>query len=403
MGFLAGLWFSPLAAARILEIDVHSAFSRYGEYYANLSIGSQEFRLQIDTGSSDFGVPQYGCSTCGAHTDARYHPQKSPTASMVNCTYGDEMNYSCHPCHNNQCAYSISYEDDSGYSAGLWLDSVEWSGRHGSIIVPNTPVGGIYRDHRKNPLQPHFVDGIIGLAYRSIANSHAQTPMERLFAENTDVDQIFALCLNSKNSGRPVGGKLVIGSPDGNPFYAKSKNIQWSPLVNETYYPVDMLAMKVGGVVLKVSKDVYNRGGAIVDSGSTTVTLPSTAFSAFRHQMLEMCKDNNQLVGICVDSNRKKIKPGESMLSGECHTLNSDEISAFPDITVILQGAELKMPPTLYLRPSLCDDSSQVTLGFDSGPAADGTILGDVLMENYFSIFDRRHQMVGFGDADDFC
>ena len=46
-------------------------------------------------------------------------------------------------------------------------------------------------------MQPHFVDGIIGLAYRSIANSGAPTPMERLMMDNKDIDNA-ALCLNSK-------------------------------------------------------------------------------------------------------------------------------------------------------------------------------------------------------------
>jgi hypothetical protein len=399
---------SPLAAVtgRHLEIDVHSAYSRYGEYYANVSIGNPPatFRFQIDTGSSDFGVPQVGCVSCGRHADTRYHPEKS--AAEVNCTHGDEMGYTCHPCHGGQCAYSISYADNSGYSANVWLDDVTWSSRDGaSVLVPNTPIGGIYLDHRRNPMQPHFVDGIIGLAYRSIANSGAPTPMERLMAENDDLDDVFALCLNSKLSGREIGGKMVIGSPEARDrFYSSNKHIQWTPILEETYYPVEMTAMKVGGVALDVKPAVYQRGGAIVDSGSTTVTLPSTAFNKFRAAMLAQCeKGASLLVGVCVDEQGAKISSSDSMLSGNCFSLTNADIAAFPELTVVVKGAELAMKPSIYLRPSLCDDHSQVTLGFDSGAVTEGTILGDVFMEHFYTIFDRKNRRVGFGSADQFC
>ena len=404
---LASLLLSPLAAVsgRHLEVDVHSAYSRYGEYYANVSIGNPptDFRFQIDTGSSDFGVPEVGCVSCGRHAETRYHPKRS--ASEVNCTRGDEIGYNCHPCHDGQCAYSISYADNSGYSADIWLDDVTWLSRDGtSLSVTDTPVGGIYLDHRRNPMQPHFVDGIIGLAYRSISNSGAPTPMERLMAENDDIDDVFALCLNSKLSHREIGGKLVVGSPDtGDRFYASSKLIQWTPILEETYYPIEMTALKVDGVALDVKPAVYQRGGAIVDSGSTTVTLPSTAFNKFRAAMLGLCKNNASLVGVCVNEQGAKISSSDSMMSGNCFTLTDADIAAFPELTVVVKGLELVMKPSIYLRPSLCDDQSQVTLGLDSGAVTDGTILGDVFMEHFYTVFDRKNHRVGFGEADQFC
>lgn len=393
----------PLTNAEQLSVPIFSAFSKYGEYYLNISIGSsQNFRCQIDTGSSDLGIPEFGCTTCNKHTDRRYAPRHSSTASAINCTHESLPDLVCHPCHHHsQCAMTISYEDDSGFSADLWWDRFAFESIERKIYV-DAVVAGLYKDHRRNPMQPTSIDGILGLAYQSVSSANTKTPLDYLIANHSEVDDIFAFCLDSKD-----GGVMKIGSPPGDPFYSSPHNaIQWSPLLNKTFYPVNMTSFAVGQNRLNVEPSVYTRGDAIVDSGSTDITLPRAAFDAFRDLMVAQCQHGNNLVGICHDETGHKIQPGAGMFQGLCYSLNTTQIEAFPTLHVRLgDNVSLPLSPNIYVRggASYCDDPDQVTLGIDSGAVADGTLLGDIFMEGFFTIFDRKNQRIGFAPPDQFC
>jgi hypothetical protein len=159
----------------------------------------------------------------------------------------------------------ISYEDDSGFSADLWMDVVafESSESYGekSGITVQAVVGGLYFDHRKNPMQPKSIDGIIGLAYRSVSSANTLTPLDYLVRDDKyEIDDVFSLCLDSK-----VGGMMIIGSPDSDPQYQSYDDVQWTPLTKETYYPVEMKGMLVGRTKVDVDESVFNNGDAIVD------------------------------------------------------------------------------------------------------------------------------------------
>jgi hypothetical protein len=60
------------------------------------------------------------CSTCGSHTDTPWDPTNdgaSPApcnGNVLNCN-GQQST-----CNNNQCQYSISYGDGSGYTANVY-------------------------------------------------------------------------------------------------------------------------------------------------------------------------------------------------------------------------------------------------------------------------------------------
>jgi hypothetical protein len=76
---------------------------------------------------------------------------------------------------------------------------------------------------------------------------------------------------------RGIGG----GGAGGTPPLVPEDTIGWTPLVPDTgYYTVTMERVMVGGVAVDVNASIYNEGGAIVDSGSTDMTIPKKAFDA---------------------------------------------------------------------------------------------------------------------------
>ena len=294
----------------------------------------------------------------------------------------------------------ISYEDDSGFSANLFWDRVSFESS--SPVSFNAVVAGLYLDHRKNPMQPTIIDGIIGLAYRTVSNANTLTPLDYLIqSHHSELDNVFALCLDSK-----TGGSMTIGSPTNDPFYKSLKDVQWSPLLKETYYPVNMTALYVGTQRIDVAPDVFVRGDAIVDSGSTDVTLPRTAYDALRTSIFALCNQGTDLIGICHDEQGHKIPSGQGLFAGLCYTLSEKEIAQFPTLYVRL-GKDVSLPiePSMYIRggASYCDDKSQVGLAIDSGAVGDGTLLGDIFMQGFMTIFDRENKRIGFAPAADHC
>ncbi len=84
-----------------------------------LGSNNQTFHVQVDTGSSDVGVPDTSCS-CGQHLDEPWNPTQegaTPAAcnnGVLNCN-GQQST-----CSNGQCQYTISYGDGSGYTANVY-------------------------------------------------------------------------------------------------------------------------------------------------------------------------------------------------------------------------------------------------------------------------------------------
>lgn len=71
-------------------------------------------QLQLDTGSSDLGVPLRKCQGCAKQAQ-HYSPGISKTSKQVGC-HSKEV--TCALCSQSRgCSYNISYADKSGYSA----------------------------------------------------------------------------------------------------------------------------------------------------------------------------------------------------------------------------------------------------------------------------------------------
>ena len=256
-----------------VSVPLYSCFSKEGEYYLNVSIGSppKNFLLQLDTGSSDLGVPKWGCTSCTRHANKRYVPSKSKTSNAENCSV---PYLNCPVCHDNICSYSISYADNSGYSAEIYTDAIQLEGSSKSTKVLNGYVGAIYEDHLHDPTEPQNLDGIIGVAYPSVSATGATlTIIDNLYKNGIIKSNVFSICMN-----KTKGGILYLGSGDTlkqistgdtNDEYS---SIQWTPLVKETYYVVELIDVRINNKSIGVDPSVYNRGDAIIDSGSTSVS-----------------------------------------------------------------------------------------------------------------------------------
>jgi len=347
-----------------------------GEYYIEFTVGTppQSFSAQFDTGSADLAIPSVSCpvSSCGNHEDAYYNPAASSSAQALSCSPPGGIH--CSSCQSGNCMFQLAYLDGTGFTAQLYMDeaglgSASFTQAVGAITVEVT---------NGYPFEPYLVDGIVGFAYRACSAVNAPTMMDNLVSAG--YADVFSMCAGME------GGALTIGGIGG----YHSGSIQYTPIIEEYFYTVYITDMLVRGQSLGVGPNVYNSGGAVVDSGTTDLIMPRTAYNALTSIVMADCRDH-YLTGTCdVDSRF-------SIWQGYCYSLSAQEVAAYPDITVVFDGGvEVDIKPQNYLVQGYCLDETLYAIAIDPAPGYYGTIMGDTFMRNVETVFDRANARVGF-------
>lgn len=103
------------------------------------------------------------------------------------------------------------------------------------------------------------MDGIIGFGYQGLSSSGGPTIFDQWVSAG-QLQDVFSMCLAEE------GGKMVLGG-DGT---EGGDVVMWTPIIDESYYVVNMTDMLVNGQSIGIHSSIYNTGGAIVDSGMTS-------------------------------------------------------------------------------------------------------------------------------------
>ncbi|GAA5934666.1 uncharacterized protein JCM15063_003038 [Sporobolomyces koalae] len=220
-------------------------------YFGGIGIGTpaQPFNVIFDTGSADLWVPSSSASTShNQFTTADSSTIETSTASW-DITYG------------------------TGSSSGvLARDTVTV----GSISVPKQIFA------LASTLAPVIEslpsDGIMGMAFSTIASSGAPTPFENMISNSLVSNPYFGIYyqrardLTSASRGTIGGGELCVGCYDSSKFVG---NLNYVPVSSKGYWsvPSDGIAIDsniVGGTAMTVA----------VDSGTSLAYVPSSVANA---------------------------------------------------------------------------------------------------------------------------
>ncbi|XP_037003193.1 beta-secretase 1 isoform X3 [Artibeus jamaicensis] len=189
-------------------------------------------------------------------------------------------------------------------------------------------------------------EGILGLAYAEIARpDDSLEPFFDSLVKQTHVLNLFSLqlCgtgfpLNQSEVLASVGGSMIIGGID-HSLYTGS--LWYTPIRREWYYEVIIVRVEINGQDLKMDCKEYNYDKSIVDSGTTNLRLPKKVFEAAV----------------------KSIKAASSQ----------------------------------YLRPVEDVATSQDDCyKFAISQSSTGTVMGAVIMEGFYVVFDRARKRIGF-------
>ncbi|NXE16231.1 PEPA protein, partial [Lophotis ruficrista] len=304
-------------------------------YYGTISIGTppQDFTVVFDTGSSNLWVPSVYCSSLACSNHKRFNPSASSTFVGTN----DSL--------------SIAY--GTGSMTGiLGYDTVAVS----NIDVVNQ-IFGLAETEPGDFFYYTPFDGILGLAFPSIASSGATPVFDNMMMEGLVSKDLFSVYLSKDGQS---GSFVLFGAID--PYYSVN-GISWIPLSAETYWQITMDSMSIGGEAVACSFGCQ----AIVDTGTSLLAVPNNALSSILSVL------------------------GASS-SGE---INCNAVSSLPDVVFYLNGKAFPVPPSAYVMES----NGYCTLGFEGMdvPTESGElwILGDVFIREYYVIFDRANNKVG--------
>ncbi|XP_068026183.1 pepsin A-5 [Melanerpes formicivorus] len=305
------------------------------EYFGTISIGTpgQDFTVIFDTGSSNLWVPSIYCTSQACSNHNRFNPAASSTFVGTN--------------------YSVSIAYGTGSMTGvLGYDTVTVA----DIKVLNQ-IFGLTETEPGDFFYYSPFDGILGLAFPSIASSGATPVFDNMMAENLVSRDLFSVYLSSNGAS---GSFVLFGAID----YSYTQNgISWIPLSAETYWQVTMDSVYVGGQPAACLQGCQ----AIVDTGTSLLVVPNnilgTIFASFG------ANSNGQI---------------------SCSALSS-----LPDLVYYINNQAFSVPPSAYVL----EGNGYCSLAFQGmdvpTEAGELWILGDVFIRQYYTIFDRANNRVG--------
>ncbi|XP_060778880.1 gastricsin-like [Neoarius graeffei] len=316
-------------------------------YFGVISVGTppQSFQVLFDTGSSNLWVNSVYCSTQACTAKTQFNPQQSSTFQ------------------NTSQTFYLPYGAGALYGV-FGYDTVSVAG----IQVPNQEIG-LSTNEPSQPFLSAPFDGILGLAFPSLAVGNAMPLVDNMMQQGLLDQNLFGIYLS------PVGGygsEVDFGAVDTSMYQGQ---ISWTPVTAETYWQIGIEEFQINGQSTGYCSQ-YGGCQAIVDTGTPSLTAPSSILSSVM-----------QYIGAQENS------------YGE-YVVDCSQINSLPTLTFTISGATFPLGPSNYIlnQGGYCTvDITPTYLGSQNSQPL--WIFGDVFLRAYYSVFDRANNQVGFAQA----
>ncbi|KAI1768433.1 Asp-domain-containing protein [Hypoxylon sp. FL1150] len=313
------------------------------QYFSEMSIGTppQDFKVILDTGSSNLWVPSSSCGSIACYLHSKYDSSSSSTYKK------------------NGTEFEIRYGSGS-LSGFVSQDTVTI----GDLTVKN-------QDFAEATSEPGLAfafgrfDGILGLGFDRLSVNGIVPPFYQMVNQKLIDDAVFAFYLSGENGGDD--SEVVFGGIDKDHYTGKITEI---PLRRKAYWEVDFDSISFGDETAELENT-----GVILDTGTSLIALPTDLAELLNKEM-----------------GAKKSYNGQYTV--ECSVRDS-----LPDVTFKLAGHDFAIGPYDYIL-EVQGSCISTFMGMDfPAPVGPLAILGDAFLRKWYSIYDLGKGTVGLAKA----
>ncbi|KAF8342183.1 aspartic peptidase domain-containing protein [Cantharellus anzutake] len=272
--------------------------------------------------SSNLWVPSKSCTSIACFFHAKYDSSASSTYKANGSTF------------------------DIAYGSGSLSGIVS----HDAFSIGDLSLGSVtFAEALKEPgLTFAFgkFDGILGLAYDTIAVNHITPPFYELVNHGLLADPVFSFRVGDSEED---GGEAVFGGIDNSHYTGK---IEYVPVRRKAYWEVELEKITFGDEELELENT-----GAAIDTGTSLIVAPT--------DIAEML---NAEIGATKGWNGQ-------------YTVPCDEVPTLPELSFYFNG-----------KPAFQGMDINV-------PGGSLWILGDAFLRRYFTVYDLNRDAVGFAKS----
>ncbi|TRX90619.1 hypothetical protein FHL15_008394 [Xylaria flabelliformis] len=313
------------------------------QYFSEISIGTppQDFKVILDTGSSNLWVPSQSCGSIACFLHSKYDSSSSSTYKK------------------NGTDFEIRY--GSGSLSGFVSQD--------DVTIGDLKIKG--QDFAEATSEPGLAfafgrfDGILGMGFDRLSVNGIVPPFYQLINQKLIDEPVFAFYLNSESGSDD--SEVVFGGVDKDHYTGKITEI---PLRRKAYWEVDLDAISFGGETAE-----QENTGVILDTGTSLIALPTDLAELLNKEMGAKKGFNGQY-------------------SVDCAARDS-----LPDVTFKLSGYNFSISPYDYIL-EVSGSCISTFMGMDfPEPVGPLAILGDAFLRKWYSIYDLGKGTVGLAKA----
>jgi len=214
-------------------------------------------------------------------------------------------------------------------------------------------------------------DGILGLGFSRLSNGYP-TFLDSMKEQGIIQNKVFSLYLGSDpTSNGDETGAFLLGGYD--PHYMKG-NFSYFTVNDSNYWAVNLKSSKMGDRLLPMPRN----SKAIIDSGTSLISFPPSTIKGIF--------DHFSSIGIVCSIGYS------AQMACDCPNSFDD----FPNITLTFDGG---WTATLTGKDYVTNHGGECMVGFQQLSYEDYTILGDIFMRKFYTLFDADNMQIGFAEA----